>query len=424
MTMTTKKVKKLVVTTPQGVAGLLYHEVRYSFNYTSGNRLTEVSLLMPIRHESYASGILPGVFYMNRPEGFLLQKIMNRFAKHGGLNDMQLLSLVGNNQIGRLSYADPDVSKITQSKPQIGLNDLLNKQPTQALFDFLVETYLNSGISGVQPKVMVPDADIQNVDFKATVAHSNLIVKSGGEEYPSLTQNEFLCMDAARRSGIQVPDFWLSNDGGLFIMDRFDLSDGNQLGFEDMAILTGKQPDPHGTYKYKGSYENIATAITLFCRDDAADSKQRLFEYIALSVMVRNGDAHLKNFGLLYEHPASSSTPRLSPLYDVVTTSVYPHTNSRTGLVQFDRSLALKLNKEKTYPLRKTLTKFGSDICHVPDPESVIDRIATGMSESLSENKERINQEFFKLMSSEWDAGRMSVEPDRIFQSRPSTPRT
>jgi hypothetical protein len=30
---------------------------------------------------------------------------------------------------------------------------------------------------------------------------------------------------------------------------------------------------------------------------------RRLFEYITFIVMVRNGDGHLKNFGLLYAHP-------------------------------------------------------------------------------------------------------------------------
>ena len=46
--------------------------------------------------------------------------------------------------------------------------------------------------------------------------------------------------------------------------------------------------------------------------DPLADLR-RLFEYIAFTVMVRNGDGHLKNFGLLYEHPGNRQSTRLAP---------------------------------------------------------------------------------------------------------------
>ena len=162
---------------------------------------------------------------------------------------------------------------------------------------------------------MIPDADKATPNSKVTFPHSNLIVKSGGSEYLFLTQNEFLCMDAARRAGISVPKFWLSDDGGLFVMERFDLNEGQRLGFEDIAALMAKTPDQQGNYKYQGSYENIARFIQAFCRDgEALQSKQLFFEYIALSLMVRNGDAHPKNFGLLNEHSDTNTAkpPRSS----------------------------------------------------------------------------------------------------------------
>ena len=417
--MTNNKIKKLIVTTPQGESGALHHESRYSFNYSTGERAAEVSLLMPIRPESYSSGALPIAFSMNKPEGFLLQKIMTHFAKQGGLDEMKLLSIIGANQIGRLNYSDPNDQKQKSSRPQIGLQALLKEQSTQSLFDFLVDAYLESGISGVQPKVMIPDAEkTASVNGKSTILHSDLIVKSGGEEYPFLTQNEFLCMEAARCSDIRVPPFWLSDDGGLFVMERFDLRQGNALGFEDMAVLMAKQPDPQGAYKYQGSYENIATAIQLYCKEAAIESKQRLFEYVALSIMVRNGDAHLKNFGLLYEHPTADQAPSLAPLYDVVTTTVYPHINPRTGIPKADRTMALKLNKNKDYPLRQDFLRFGADTCHVSKPQEVIDRIASAMSATLLAQRERIDDNFYELIKLEWDLGRMSLEPNRVYLSR------
>jgi len=195
-------------------------------------------------------------------------------------------------------------------------------------------------------------------------------------------------------------------------MERFDLREGKQLGFEDMAVLMGK---PAGK-KYESSYEQIAKAITLFCGDEARmDSLSRLFEYVAISVMTRNGDAHLKNFGLLYESPASEQGPMLSPLYDVVTTSAYDLVNPRTQAKMVDRRLALNLNKSKDYPNRQQLHEFGRNICFVKQPEQVIERIGDAMQKTLQQHGSRAEAAFLKRMKREWDDGRLSLERSRFL---------
>jgi len=123
-------------------------------------------------------------------------------------------------------------------------------------------------------------------------------------------------------------------------------------------------------------------------------------------VMVRNGDGHLKNFGLLYEHPAALASIRLAPLYDVVTTSVYGSTSLRTGITKYDRTLALNLAKSKNYPDRATLLDFGTRVCGVPKPESVVERIADAMGATLEEHRDRIDSGLLAQMRAEWDAGR------------------
>lgn len=70
--------------------------------------------------------------------------------------------------------------------------------------------------------------------------HGSLIVKAASAAYPGLAANEHLCLSAARRAGIRVPEFTLSDDGQMLILDRFDMvmtADGalERLGFEDIA---------------------------------------------------------------------------------------------------------------------------------------------------------------------------------------------
>jgi serine/threonine-protein kinase HipA len=411
----TNRVRELRVRTPQGEAGALTKESRHVFAYGTRELERQVSLTMPLRAETYAETPMLPAFSMNRPEGFLLERIQRAF-KHIQLDDMALLAITGGNQIGRLRYDEP--GKAAHGKrAEIGLALLLKTGSQAGLFEHLVETYLESGISGFQPKVMIPDADKvanSNVDEKMTAATPSLILKAAGDDYPHLPVNEYLCMSAARRAGIQVPPFWLSEDQSLFVMERFDVDGGTQLGFEDMAVLMGKnhlQPN----FKYSSSYEKVALAITMNCGSNADESLARFFEYFALSVMVRNGDAHLKNFGLLYTHPNADEPPRLSPLFDVVTTSVYRYENQKTGFETTDRTMALKLNKSVSYPTRSELLLFGRNVCHVGNPAAIVDRIADAMSMALAEDGEGMPGVFIGALREEWDAGRASVAPIQVF---------
>lgn len=409
-----KKIKHLRVFTPQGLSGDLRTESRFVFNYSAAERSCEVSLTMPIRAESYASGALLPLFEMNKPEGYLLSKIQEAFAKTGRLDDMALLALTGGTQIGRLSYTQPG-SQAQRPGAQIGRRELLTRQSTAELFDELVSIYFESGVSGVQPKVLVPDADVARLDGRATVVHADLIVKASGPEFPHLTENEFLCMSAARRAGLAVPEFDLSEDGGLFVCRRFDLGVDGPLGFEDMAVLMGKS----SRGKYEGSYEGIARAIRLFCADaDPATQLRRLFEYVACLVLVRNGDGHLKNFGLLYEHPDRPASVRLAPLYDVVTTSIYDLSAGTSPLSKYDRTLALNLAKSRQYPDRGTLLRFASETCGVREPQGIIDRISDAMAETLETERDRMPPGLITALRREWDAGRESLAPARVFVPR------
>ena len=258
---------------------------------------------------------------------------------------------------------------------------------------------------------MVPDADVVVPDSKSTARNSDLIIKTGGLQYPFLSQNEYVCMLAAQKAGIEVPEFHLSDDGSLYIMRRFDLlADGTKLGFEDFAVLGNAGYDAMGNYKYQGSYEAIAKIIGAYCGDsNAALQKQNYFEYLTLSCMVRNGDAHLKNFGLMYTHPAAPASTRLAPLFDVVTTSAYDHEDTRTQRVLSDRTLALKLNKSDSYPTRKQLADFGRTACHVAQPEQVIERIGQAMTEVMQANKTPFSKAFGDRMALEWDNGKTSL---------------
>ena len=51
-------------------------------------------------------------------------------------------------------------------------------------------------------------------------------------------------------------------------------------------------------------------------------SLEQFFGIVSLSCIVGNGDAHLKNFGLLYSDPTQGDA-RQAPAYDIVNTTAY-----------------------------------------------------------------------------------------------------
>ena len=335
----------LTVKVDSKTSGVLsFEENEYIFSYKTEDKKDFISLTMPVRAKSWNSKNLHPLFEMHLPEGYLLSIIKKHFSKFTKTDDFGLLKLMSPSIKGRVSY-EQDLK--IELKPLI-LDDLLHSS-NEKLFDELVSRFaLNSPISGVQPKIL---AQIEN---KATLKLEDYIVKSWGEEYPELALNEYLCMRVVQKANIYVPEFYLSQDRKLFIMKRFDIKDDNTyLGFEDMCVLFGKNRDD----KYEGTYEQIAKTIKTFVSSKyKKESLENFFKMIVINFLLKNGDAHLKNFGLIYD---DISNIKLAPAYDVVTTTVY---------IKNDIP-ALHLLGSKKWWKEKQLLRFGIEFCDLTTKE-------------------------------------------------------
>lgn len=321
----------LHVTTPTGPAGTLSREAsQYQFVYAAqADARSAVSLTMPVRRLAFTQPTLPPIFQMNQPEGFLRERLRHLLAK-STVDDpaLTLALLPGDAAIGRVFVSrEGAVPTAAGAGAGVGesLDHILRYRGAEGLFETLLERYLlRSGVSGVQPKVLVPERVDTDPEAppptRATALTHDLIVKSGLDEFPGLAVNEFVCMDAVRRAGIPCPPFYLSDNLRLFVMRRFDRTpEGQALGFEDMAVLCGLDAER----KYSGSYERVARVVEETCAPDrVTPSLHQLFDMVAISCVLGNGDAHLKNFGLLYSDPAADDAT-LAPAFDIVNTTCY-----------------------------------------------------------------------------------------------------
>jgi serine/threonine-protein kinase HipA len=331
-----------------------------------------VSLTMPVRADQYdaMSGLLP-IFDMNLPEGALRERLRSQFAKAiAGFDDLDLLSIVGTSQIGRLRYSHEE--EITSEVPSQDLHEILTHRGTTDLFSHLLERYAaHSGISGAQPKVLLRASEAPG---KITHRGATHIVKAfDPAEYPELAANELICTRGAAAAGIVTARIRMSHDRRLLVVDRFDLgAGGSYLGMEDFCVLDGRRS--HG--RYDGSYENIARRIAAFVSPAALDHAREQYSLmVAYACAIENGDAHLKNFAVLYDHPLGEV--RLAPGYDILSTTPYLPRDT----------LALTLDGSKRFPVRAQLLAFIRQVtgCGPRRSAALLAQVEQGVTVALQE---------------------------------------
>lgn len=244
---------------------------------------------------------------MNLPEGVLRERLRLAFAKATGtFDDFDLLGIVGRSQVGRIRYTGQK-EKLEEDVPFQSVDEILERRRGGDLFRYLIERFASfSGISGVQPKVLVRDENAFSTHRKdARLSQSyrgatHIVKFWEPNEFPQLAANEYFCLKVAEKCGLDVPRFSLSEDASALVIDRFDLRlDGTYCGFEDFCVLNAKRTDQ----KYSGSYEtSILKRFEQFANSPHVYADlEKLFTLIALNCALRNGDAHLKNFGIVYD---------------------------------------------------------------------------------------------------------------------------
>ena len=330
-------------------AGELFFEKqtnRYGFNYTSNQK--PISLIMPYKNSTYLwKNRLHPIFDMNMPEGYLFEILKQYISKeYGYIDDFLIFSYLCSNIQSRLTY------KSTLLKNQFlsyDLEDILQND-TKDTFTKLVSTFLaKNAISGVQPKSLALLRDKESLTTK------EYIIKTWGDEYPNLALNEYFCLKALQKTGVKIPNVQLSKNNKFLIIERFNYDQESDIffGFEEILALLGKNRDE----KYSGSYEAVAKVVYTITTDKIASIKN-LFKIIVMNYLLKNGDAHLKNFGILYDREVENIW--LSPAYDIVNTVVYIY-KDRPALTMFGK---------KIWFGKKELVKFGIQHCYLSSKDA------------------------------------------------------
>jgi serine/threonine-protein kinase HipA len=226
-------------------------------------------------------------------------------------------------------------------------------------------------LAGVQLKFSML-ADRDRLTMPAFGEGGDWIVKFPDREYDDVPHNEYAMMSLAAAAGIEVPELklvhrdaidglpdnvWPGGEEWVYAIRRFDRDDGRRLiHIEDLAQVCNIYPER----KYSGNYESVASLI--YRRHDV-EALREFARRLTFIILISNGDAHLKNWSLIYRDP---KIPTLSPAYDLVSTAAY-----RVG--DGPEDLGLKFGGTKIFEWISVRTferlqqKLGATTAELPD---------------------------------------------------------
>lgn len=264
------------------------------------------------------------------PEGALREFIAQRLKVHVD-NEFRLLSYLGEDLPGAL-VATPLAPDDVPGAILAAYPDTIPIQPEpEPLGD-------GFSLAGVQMKFSMKEKD-GRYNLASNGELGDWIVKTPSTHHQDVPLNEYTAMRLAELAGVDIPEIKLvtldqldrlppinlPKETQAYAIKRFDRAPGERIHMEDFAQVLVKYPQE----KYDGAnYDHIGRVLKQFSGDSLADIQQ-LARRLLINILLANGDAHLKNWSLLY---ADRVTPRLSPAYDILTTCVYMESERQTAL--------------------------------------------------------------------------------------------
>lgn len=271
---------------------------------------------------------LPNYFRNLLPEG-ALRKIVERRLGSSALPEYTMLLRLGENL--------PGAVRVVSDALEMGALEDSERKGRDAADPF------RFALTGVQPKLTL-SGDHDRLTMPLEGADGYWIAKFGSPAYQRLVQNEQAMLEWARECGLNVPehrvirgseidslpeDFDPNQD--VLVVRRFDRGDGGaRIHQEDFAQVFDIAPEERYASESPElgwlHYGSIGAVVHALCGDHDYREYLRRLVFMTLS---GNADAHAKNWALVYPDGLKA---RLAPVYDFVSTVVYPSLHGHSAL--------------------------------------------------------------------------------------------
>jgi len=320
---------------------------RYRFNY-SEEALRKyrpssivLSASLRLRSEDFTPSESAPFFEGLLPEGAIRSAISQalRLNERDGFG---LLAALGSECAGAVAVLREGVmprapgSSRIRSLSEDELGRLIDDLPTHPLGVTGSPEGARLSLGGVQQKLVLARDESGRLGLPLDGTPSTHLLKPEPHAYEDLAVNEAFCMRVAATAGMEAASAEVAEVGSrrCLLVERFDRRQDDRgfvvrLHQEDMCQALGLLP----TAKYEQSGgPSVARVIDLLRGLGSAHAALGIRNFVralVVNFLLGNSDAHGKNFALLYDPDAEVG---LAPLYDVVSTAVYPQLTSQMAM--------------------------------------------------------------------------------------------
>lgn len=298
----------------------------YDGQYLSSPNAAVLSSTLPLSETPYAERDIAAFFSNLLPDESVRQRIAE--ILHVTPEDtFGLLRILGGDCAGAISFYEPGTKPDDAIQPSYRtlsaaeacslLNDLSN-HPLG-----IDEEFRGISGAGAQDKLIACLKD-GHILLPLHSTPSTHIIKPGIDRFPESVFNEWFCMQLARRCGFITASADIITFGGYsyYVTARYDRKTTNgvtrRLHQEDFCQLLKCRPEIK--YQDQGGPSVVDCVKLIRSLRLPATDLLSFVDRVIFNFLVGNGDAHGKNFSVLY----ANGVPRLAPVYDVLCTTVYP----------------------------------------------------------------------------------------------------
>lgn len=312
---------------PEGRLSFRYHP-----DWLANPTAMALSCSLPLQAEPFDDHAARPFFANLLPEGQLRRLIAQQFQV-SRQNDFALLAAIGGECAGAITFLPKDAAPPTDHSGDVQWLDepalaiLIDELPRRPML--AGQDGLRLSLAGAQDKLPVV-FDGQRVGLPLGGYPSTHILKPPIHSVDNSVINEGFCLALARALQLSVADAQVREaEGRRFLLvtryDRLPSTQGqpSRLHQEDLCQALGVVPELK--YQNEGG-PDLPACFDLLRRVTRPSAPQvlRLLDYVILNALVGNHDAHAKNFSLLYAGSSRKAAPILAPLYDVLSTAIYP----------------------------------------------------------------------------------------------------
>lgn len=308
----------------------------YSDTWPDKNGL-RLSCSLPLRAEPFDDAECRPFFEGLLPEGDFLKAVARAFHVSAG-NPFALLDAIGGECAGAVSLVPsggepPGSERPVEWLSEAELADLLSDLPQRPLLANADEGFRLS-LAGTRDKLPVLCKE-GSIGITRGFPPSTHIIKEPMPELSGMVANEAFCLALASEVGLNAAEATpkAARDRKFLLVRRYDRSQAGtdsatRIHQEDLCQALGLVPALK--YQAEGG-PGVASCVESLRETSAVPARDvpAFLDAILFNLLIGNFDAHAKNYSLLLEGP---DTPRLAPLYDLMSTRVYPNSHRKFAM--------------------------------------------------------------------------------------------